>query len=80
MKTKILKILVLALAMIIILCTLSACGESIPGPAGAQGEQGPSGITPQLKVGEDNYWYVSYDNGVVRIHLIGAIVIIRSVS
>ena len=36
---------------------------SIKGETGEQGVQGPTGITPQLKVGEDNYWYVSYDNG-----------------
>ena len=44
MKTKLLKILALALAMIMILCTLSACEEAIPGPAGAQGEKGDQGI------------------------------------
>ena len=39
-------------------------GEQGPkGETGATGPQGPAGITPQLKVGEDNYWYVSYDNG-----------------
>lgn len=29
-----------------------------------KGDDGENGVTPQLKVGEDNYWYVSYDNGV----------------
>ena len=27
------------------------------------GDKGADGITPQLKIGEDNYWYVSYNNG-----------------
>ncbi|MBO5968124.1 MAG: hypothetical protein J6S14_06460 [Clostridia bacterium] len=43
MKTKVLKILVFVLAMIIILCTLSACGEATPGPQGVQGEKGEKG-------------------------------------
>ena len=30
---------------------------------GDTGEKGDPGITPQLKIGEDNYWYVSYDDG-----------------
>ena len=33
------------------------------GPQGPQGEEGKDGVTPQLKIGEDNYWYVSYDEG-----------------
>ena len=32
------------------------------GEAGPQGPQGEQGITPQLKI-ENDYWYVSYDNG-----------------
>ena len=32
------------------------------GSDGEDGEDGENGITPQLKI-EDNYWYVSYDNG-----------------
>lgn len=48
--------------------TIIDCG-SVKGPQGEKGEQGEAGkdgadgTTPQLKVGEDNYWYVSYDNG-----------------
>ena len=30
---------------------------------GADGQNGQDGITPQLKISDDNYWYVSYDNG-----------------
>ena len=30
---------------------------------GADGGDGTDGITPQLKIGTDNYWYVSYDDG-----------------
>lgn len=33
------------------------------GPQGEKGDAGADGITPQLKVGADNFWYVSYDNG-----------------
>ncbi len=32
------------------------------GKDGANGENGADGITPQLKI-ENDYWYVSYDNG-----------------
>ncbi len=32
------------------------------GETGAQGPQGEQGVTPQLKI-ENDYWYVSYDNG-----------------
>lgn len=32
------------------------------GATGPQGPQGEQGITPMLKI-EDDYWYVSYDNG-----------------
>ena len=47
-----------------------ADGEQGPqGETGAAGPQGPSGITPQLKIGEDNYWYVSYDNGTTWANL-----------
>ena len=42
-------------------------GETGPqgpqGNPGKDGEDGTDGITPQLKIGEDNYWYISYDNG-----------------
>ncbi len=33
------------------------------GEAGEKGEKGDDGITPELKI-EDDYWYVSVDNGV----------------
>lgn len=33
------------------------------GAIGPQGPEGEQGITPQLKI-ENDYWYVSYDNGV----------------
>lgn len=33
------------------------------GDSGDNGAAGQDGVTPQLKVGEDNCWYVSYDNG-----------------
>ncbi|MBO5804455.1 MAG: hypothetical protein J6R25_05225, partial [Bacteroidales bacterium] len=50
---------------------LDESGNKIPsvGSAGDNGEDGDDGndgedgITPQLKI-EDDYWYVSYDNGI----------------
>ena len=33
------------------------------GDKGDTGTPGQDGITPQLKIGDDNLWYVSYDNG-----------------
>ncbi len=33
------------------------------GPQGEAGKDGTDGITPQIKIGEDDFWYVSYDNG-----------------
>jgi len=36
--------------------------NGINGTDGKNGEDGQDGITPQLKI-ENNYWYVSYDNG-----------------
>lgn len=41
--------------------TYSELGKN--GGQGPQGEQGEPGITPQLKVDEDNYWCVSYNEG-----------------
>ena len=36
--------------------------DGIDGTDGKDGADGKDGITPKLKI-EDNYWYVSYDNG-----------------
>ena len=36
---------------------------------GAKGDKGDDGITPELRIGEDNYWYVSYDNGATWMSL-----------
>lgn len=33
------------------------------GKDGVDGKDGADGITPMLKIGDDNYWYASYDNG-----------------
>ena len=40
-------------------------GEKVraQGADGAQGTPGQAGVTPQLKIEADGYWYVSYDNG-----------------
>lgn len=40
-----------------------------PGEAGAPGQDGKDGITPRLKIGEDNLWYVSYDGGQTWVSL-----------
>ena len=36
--------------------------DGVDGDDGTNGEDGIDGITPQLKI-EDEYWYISYDNG-----------------
>ena len=36
---------------------------------GAKGDKGDDGTTPQLKIGEDNLWNVSYDNGETWVSL-----------
>ena len=36
--------------------------DGTDGTNGADGKDGKDGITPQLKI-EDDYWYISYDNG-----------------
>lgn len=35
----------------------------------ASGQDGSDGITPQLKIEDDGYWYISYDNGFQWIQL-----------
>ena len=37
--------------------------DGADGKDGADGTNGVDGRTPQLKIGNDNLWYVSYDNG-----------------
>lgn len=39
------------------------------GKDGAKGDKGGDGTTPQLKIGEDNLWRVSYDNGATWVSL-----------
>lgn len=39
------------------------------GKDGAKGDKGETGTTPQLKIGEDNLWKVSYDNGATWVSL-----------
>lgn len=39
------------------------------GKDGAKGDKGETGTTPQLKIGEDNLWQVSYDNGETWVSL-----------
>ena len=39
------------------------------GKDGAKGDKGETGTTPQLKIGEDNLWNVSYDNGATWVSL-----------
>ena len=40
-----------------------------PGQDGAPGQDGKDGVTPQLKIGDDNLWYVSYDGGQTWVSL-----------
>lgn len=39
------------------------------GAKGDKGDKGDTGTTPQLKIGEDNLWQVSYDNGATWVSL-----------
>lgn len=39
------------------------------GKDGTKGDKGDTGTTPQLKIGEDNLWNVSYDNGETWVSL-----------
>ena len=41
----------------------AAATDGTDGKDGADGTNGVDGRTPQLKIGDDNLWYVSYDNG-----------------
>ena len=41
----------------------AAATDGADGKNGADGTNGVDGRTPQLKIGDDNLWYVSYDNG-----------------
>lgn len=46
-----------------------AASGKFDGKDGAKGDKGQTGTTPQLKIGEDNLWQVSYDNGATWISL-----------
>lgn len=46
-----------------------AANGKFDGKDGAKGDKGETGITPQLKIGEDNLWQVSYDNGATWVSL-----------
>ena len=46
-----------------------AASGKFDGKDGAKGDKGETGTTPQLKIGEDNLWNVSYDNGAAWISL-----------
>ena len=43
----------------------AAATDGADGKDGADGTNGVDGRTPQLKIGDDNLWYVSYDNGQI---------------
>ena len=43
---------------------IAAGTDGTNGKDGADGTNGVDGRTPQLKIGDDNLWYVSYDNGL----------------
>ena len=42
--------------------------DGVDGENGADGKDGADGITPQLKI-ENEYWYISYDNGTTWLQL-----------
>lgn len=46
-----------------------AANGKFNGKDGAKGDKGETGITPQLKIGKDNLWQVSYDNGATWVSL-----------
>lgn len=46
-----------------------AANGKFNGKDGAKGDKGDTGTTPQLKIGEDNLWHVSYDNGATWVSL-----------
>lgn len=46
-----------------------AANGKFDGKDGAKGDKGDDGTTPQLKIGEDNLWHVSYDNGATWVSL-----------
>nr|DAO90897.1 MAG TPA: hypothetical protein [Caudoviricetes sp.] len=46
-----------------------AANGKFNGKDGAKGDNGDDGTTPQLKIGEDNLWHVSYDNGATWVSL-----------
>lgn len=46
-----------------------AANGKFNGKDGAKGDKGDDGTTPQLKIGEDNLWNVSYDNGATWVSL-----------
>jgi len=71
---KLLKIISLFLVIVMIFTACVSCvaqngeqGEQ--GVKGEQGDKGEDGITPQLKIGGDKLWYVSYDNGTTWVSL-----------
>ena len=39
------------------------------GETGAPGQDGKDGVTPKLKIGDDNFWYISYDDGHTWVSL-----------
>lgn len=46
-----------------------AANGKFDGKDGAKGDKGDNGIAPQLKIGEDNLWNVSYNNGATWVSL-----------
>lgn len=46
-----------------------AANGKFDGKDGAKGDKGETGTTPQLKIGEDNLWQVSYNNGATWVSL-----------
>ena len=55
------KLISILLVLVMAFALFTACGAD--GKDGTNGVDGKDGISPQMKIGEDNVWYVSYDAG-----------------
>lgn len=57
------KLISIVLVLVMALSLFTACGAGADGLDGKNGQDGIDGIAPQVKIGEDACWYVSYDEG-----------------
>ena len=67
-KQSIIRVLAIFIVFAMLIPTLVACKDAIPGPQGEQGLQGipgVDGVTPTIEISEDGYWVI---NGVKTEH------------